>query len=280
MISAAELDIVDKPKKNGRPSGKSTKWADISSRQASSRPRSRSPPPLLGLAVPAPRLATTAPRSRSISPVPSIGRAILPVPSIGRADRSRNASHAASKKKRAASTQPRRPTPSPTPGDHPVATHPIVSPEPKRTRPSTLSRCSGLYDGYFGAALFFVGRSMLHTGRRLLDWARESDVGISSFKSSALAKSSDLLLPFWDMTVRKSAEGFSIHSSNCNGDSTSRRCGSCAADSRRSRKHISKLFHPEVAPIGAFTRIDYIANNLEKAKMEIIALRERERKLK
>ena len=40
------------------------------------------------------------------------------------------------------------------------------------------------------------------------------------------------------------------------------------------------MFQPVVAPVGVRTRIGYIANDPEKARMEIIALRERERKLK
>ena len=168
MISAEPTKV----KKNGRPTGKSTKWDSVPRRSASSRPRSRSPPPPLGSAVPAPRPAVVIARSRSISPIPIIGRA----------DRSRNKALAFNSQKRATSTEPRRPTPSPTLFDHPVAAHPIVRPQPKRPRPSTISRCSGLYDGFFGSALFFVGKSMLNTGRRLLEWARERDVGVSSFK--------------------------------------------------------------------------------------------------
>ena len=177
---------ADRPKKNGQPLGKSTRWDNIQRRSVSCRPRSRSPPPPLGSEIPAPRPAVIVARSRSV----------LPVPSIGRADRSRSASLASNNNKRAASTQPRRPTPSPTPDNHPIAAHPIVRPQPKRAKPSTLSPCAGLYDGYFGAVLFIVGKSMLNTGRRLLEWAREGNAGVSSFKRSALAKSSDLLLLF------------------------------------------------------------------------------------
>jgi hypothetical protein len=42
----------------------------------------------------------------------------------------------------------------------------------------------------------FVGKSMLHTGRRLLERTKENDVGVSSFKRLALAKTTNLLLPF------------------------------------------------------------------------------------
>ena len=50
MISAAEPINVDGPKKNGRPSGRNTKWDSVPRRSASSRSCSRSPPPPLGSA--------------------------------------------------------------------------------------------------------------------------------------------------------------------------------------------------------------------------------------
>ena len=148
-----KLRRVDGPKKTGRPKGKSNKWADVPSRQSSPRPHSRSPPPLIGSAVP-------APRSGSVSPTPLIGRA----------DRSRNASNAVGRTKRPAPPQPRRATLSPIPNGQPHHGHAIVRPQPKR-------RCSGLYDGYFGAALHFAGKSMQNTGRHLVQWSRERDAG-------------------------------------------------------------------------------------------------------
>ena len=243
-----EPTSVHGPKKNGRPAGRSTKWDSVPRRSVSPRPRSRSPPPppLLGSAVPATRPAVIVARTRSVSPTPSIGQA----------DRSRNASLAASRKKRPGATQPRRPTPSPTPGDHRVGTHAIVRPQPKRSRPSTLSRCLGLYDGFFGTALYFVGRSMLHTGRRLIEWAKECDAGVASFRRSALANSSELLLPFRGMTVRKAAEGFSLHRTDCEGSIASHRCSACSEGRRQSVKYVTKLFQPQNSSFGIKTRIE------------------------
>ena len=39
--------------------------------------------------------------------------------------------------------------------------------------PQTLNSCGGVFDGNFGAALSVAGRSMLNTGHRLLQWARQ-----------------------------------------------------------------------------------------------------------
>ena len=67
MISAAEPLNVDGPKKNDQPSGKSTRWANVPNRQASTQPHSHSLPLLLGLVVSAPLSVFTATRFRSMA---------------------------------------------------------------------------------------------------------------------------------------------------------------------------------------------------------------------
>ena len=113
---------------------------------------------------------------------------------------------------------------------------------------------------------------MLNTGQRLLEWARDRDVGVSSFKRLALANTTNLLLPCWGMTVRKAAEDFSVHRSDCEGESMDRRCGTCAAGVKSLCKYIFFMFQPVVVPMGVHTRIDYTAKDPKKAIIVIIAL--------
>ena len=116
---------------------------------------------------------------------------------VGQAARSLNA---------AASLPARRATPSPVPPGGALPA--LVRPQPKR-------QCRGIYDGRFGAALQFAGRAMLNTGRLLLEWSRERDAGVSSFARSALAQSTQMLLPHRGMDVRRAGSGFSIFHTEC-----------------------------------------------------------------
>jgi hypothetical protein len=74
----------------------------------------------------------------------------------------------------------------------------------------SLSECRGVCDAYFGMALHFAGKSMLHTGH-ILRWAKEPDAGIKSFSSSILAKTGNICLPYYKMILDRSCnpeEGF------------------------------------------------------------------------
>ena len=206
MIFLADPTKANRPKKNGRPLGKSTRWDNIQRQPASSQPHSHSPSPPLSLAVPNPQSVVIVARSRSISPTPSIGCG----------DESCSESLSANNKKLSSLTQRPCPTPSPTPDDHPITPHPIIRPKTKQTIPSTLSCFARICDGYVGAVLLIIGRAMLNTGQHLLEQVREGGTGVSSFKRLALANSSISLLPFWGMIVRKTTTGVSLHQSNCN----------------------------------------------------------------
>ena len=177
MISATEPTNVDKPKNNGQPPGRSTKWDIIQHCPFSSQLCSYSPPPPLGSAVPAPRTAVIITRSRSTSPNPSIGYA----------EQSQNRSFAANKKQ-VVSTEHPHPTSLPTPCGHPIATHPIIRPQRKRSWPSALLQYGDIYNRYVVIVISFVGLSMLHTGWSPIKWAREHNTVLASFKRSEMQR--------------------------------------------------------------------------------------------
>ena len=58
------------------------------------------------------------------------------------------------------------------------------------------------------------------------------------------------------------------------------RCRTCASDKQGLVANVETVFHPRVVPVGASTRINYIANNPVRAKGKIVALYNREQKLK
>ena len=226
---------------NGRPTGRSNKWANVSVRPRSSR--SKSPPPLFDTGPAAPYRAD----------------------SVGQASRSLNASN---------SLPARRATLSPVPPGCALPT--LVRPQPKR-------QCRGIYDGCFGAALQFAGRAMMNTGRLLLEWSREHDAGVKSFARSALARSTQMLLPHRGMDVRRAGSGFSIFHTECRGEcdgrSKKRRCNACN-DANNMRRDVRAVYQPAVPAVARTSRIDYIARDPAVARAEIIAGREREREVR
>jgi len=48
---------------------------------------------------------------------------------------------------------------------------------------SQLVLCISIYNGYFGAALSFVGYAMINTWVTRITWAKEKDAYIKSFSS-------------------------------------------------------------------------------------------------
>jgi hypothetical protein len=62
-------------------------------------------------------------------------------------------------------------------------------------------------------ALHFAGKSMLHTGHQLLQWAKEPDAGSKSFSSSKLATTGNICLPYYNMFLNRAfnpEDGFII----------------------------------------------------------------------
>jgi hypothetical protein len=102
---------------------------------------------------------------------------------------------------------------------------------------------------------------MLYTGRHLIECAREYDDGVASSKRLALVKSSNLLLLFYGMTVKRAAKGFSLHQSNCKGMGENLRCRTFTAGRKGLVKNVMAMLQPRVVPVGASTRIIYIAND-------------------
>ena len=64
-------------------------------------------------------------------------------------------------------------------------------------------KCTGVFGGNSGAALYGVGRALVANGSKLIEWSKEEDGGASSFSSSDFAKSTLLLQPFNGMNVSR-----------------------------------------------------------------------------
>ena len=66
--------------------------------------------------------------------------------------------------------------------------------------------CRGIYNGSFGAALDFAGHAMLNTGQKLLSWSLASDFCLTSVADFVLARSNNLLPPYYGMDVGRVKE--------------------------------------------------------------------------
>ena len=99
----------------------------------------------------------------------------------------------------------------------------------------------------------FVGRSILHIGRRLIESARDVDTEVASFKRLSLAKVFNLLLPFHDMNVGRAVKGFSLHRSNSEGIGENFRCRTCVADKQGSVTNVKVVFRPRIVPVDSST---------------------------
>ena len=64
-------------------------------------------------------------------------------------------------------------------------------------------KCTGVFGGNSGAALYGVGRALVANNSKLIEWSKEEDGGASSFSSSDFAKSTLLLQPFNGMNVSR-----------------------------------------------------------------------------
>ena len=73
---------------------------------------------------------------------------------------------------------------------------------------------------------------MMNTGRLLVKWSCARNAGVLSFAGSALARSTQMLLPFQGMDIRRSGGAFSIFHPECRGE-----CG----DSGRKR-YTNKIY--------------------------------------
>lgn len=161
---------------------------------------------------------------------------------------------------------------------------PQSEPIPKKQRLEEYTiPCIGLNSGSSGTVLSFVAHSMLNTAHKLLDWARDTDGGLNKFASSALATSTHLLLPLRGMVVSRAKDalkGFVISSVKCTlktlmggNNSKSERCDCCLANKKKCQEIIRSKHSPTTQLPNRKSRIDYIAQNPQKAELEIRHLR-------
>ena len=124
---------------------------------------------------------------------------------------------------------------------------------------------------------------MVKIGQELIIWSRESDLGLKSFADSALAKSNNLLLPYYDMVARRAKEaanGFVFSSVDCamnkvmvGNNREEPPCGACTKSKQRGRLYINRVYEPHVERAHLKTNSEHIANDPTKANIEIVALR-------
>ena len=121
---------------------------------------------------------------------------------------------------------------------------------------------------------------MLHTGRKLVSWARDSDVGIKNFASSALATSTELIMPYYGMLVRRAEQpknGFQFISEGCTGhelsgnNSEATLCNACASARKSSLKYISDKYDPIIQRAHPYCPIAHIARDEAKSRIEIVS---------
>ena len=103
---------------------------------------------------------------------------------------------------------------------------------------------------------------------------------MQSFSSSILAKSGEILLPYFGMLLRRTLDvkhGFSFISTQCRlhkiwngkGRPGSHRCDNCAQNKKVSEDNISHKFNPRVELAPRKTPIRHIANDPAMAELEI-----------
>ena len=154
--------------------------------------------------------------------------------------------------------------------------------------------CQGTYNINIRAALSFSGKLMLIAAHQLLAWSPGKDYDLTSFSlSMILAKSGEMLLPFYGMMVwraRDVKQGFAsfgvgvvrtehiIHSSR---KRRVQRWDHCIKDySRQGAKYIVQNITCRFKLPGRKTKIECITNNLAKAKLEIVHQRAQNKILK
>ncbi len=149
----------------------------------------------------------------------------------------------------------------------------------KRQRRIQTVSCKGVYDGFFGPALSFVAASLMHTARTLLQWSKQPDFGVKSFKESCL-------LPYKGTVIERASEptdGYVIRRSDCTQQCNdgAPRCDVCAAAKDTSSRNIKRKHNPR-PPERAHpkTKIGAIAANRDLAEIEIRELRGENKRLK
>lgn len=160
----------------------------------------------------------------------------------------------------------------------------------KMKRPRT-SQCIGLYGGTFGQAISFAGKSMIESGRKLIEWSRESDFGMKSFNESSLFSSKNLLLPLRDLNVVRPSDptkGFAITSAGCSGEvsldidangNTPFRCRTCTDAKKKGEKAVQEIHNSTRLRFHNNTKIVHLAREPAKAEEAIRLGRQEVRRL-
>ena len=121
-----------------------------------------------------------------------------------------------------------------------------------------------------------------------MQWARQPDAGVRIFASSFLAQSSQICLPYYGLMIKRATatrDGFVFRYDDCVGDyrggnSRNPRCDACGVAHRNSVKMAKKAHIPSAIRAGSRSRIDYIAYDPMRARIEIQALRKENSRLR
>lgn len=145
--------------------------------------------------------------------------------------------------------------------------------------------CRGVYDGNFGPALSFAGRTMINTGRKLVEMASGQKAGLELFAKHYLAKTRDFFEPYRGMIMERAAspeDGFVFRREGCTGTCSERssRCDVCAPAQANSKRYISRSYDSNPVRPHSKTKIEVIAGSPRKARIEIESLREENKRLK
>ena len=161
---------------------------------------------------------------------------------------------------------------------------PSTPPSPPALRPmrqitaSSLAKCRGISNGFFGQALTFAGRSMQHSVNQLQQWAKEPDLGVKSFASSILSMPQSICLPYQGMVLDRTSnsyEGFIFRAESCSGICSGQRfnsglqCSFCDSQKKWGSEKIRQLIKPSTGCVGKQATIQKISMNLAMVAMEI-----------
>jgi len=138
--------------------------------------------------------------------------------------------------------------------------------------------CVGVDSGNFGSMLSYAAVSMKNTAQKLLKWRAEEDGGRKSYLASTLSKRKDFVLPFRNMILQKQSngDGYVATAPNCDGvvdNNKRKRCNPCNELKRCGMRQINSLHQPLFEPFSKYTKVQYIASNVDQADYEIRRLR-------
>ncbi|EJK46778.1 hypothetical protein THAOC_34538 [Thalassiosira oceanica] len=172
-------------------------------------------------------------------------------------------------------------------GDRPSTADPELGRKRKREDETRVfpytANCPGIYNGLGKSVLYIVGRALSHTAKKLMDWSREEDGGAASFKSSELASSQRVVLPFNGVDVKRAddpSEGFVLACLDCletkemtSSDRTDR-CQTCVLNRKSIQKNFNKMIGSSEGRPHKNTNMRYVVLDPTVAQLEIAGLRD------